>query len=666
MVKGFINIDQLYNHNKVITIICLITLFLIITASSSAASDYPRIDDEQKLLAVKDYQEAVYASWLGQIIGNTYGLCYEFKFIEDSGPNNFPYGYTWTLDLLKEYNGAFSDDDTDIEYMYLTQMEKHGIEPTYYQLAEAWKAHVKTKVWCANRQALTLMHAGHYPPVTGSKEYNTQWMQIDPQLVNEIWAVTAPGMIDYAVKKAEFAAKITNDSFGIEPTLHYAAMYSAAFFEKDINNLIAIGKSALPENSKFAKIIEHVIKLYNQYPNDWEKARKIVKDNYLVYETYNKHAWPPIDALLNGAYGIMALLYGEGDFQKTLDYCCAFGMDADNQAATMCGLLGIVNGLESIPNDLMYPIKELNWEKPFNDSYKVVTRDGLDDATLTGMACRLAEQGDRIIKAKGGVVTNKEGEEYYTINPDAQFTPPFELNEFPKLFTEVDIPFSYPVYTGGDSGKVSLEIIGGLPSGILLSNSRIAGTPIKWGKYKFTILAKLNKLIIQQPIELTVRSQNIAKDAEEILFNTNAINNDIEVIRDGNNDITYSSVKAGEVRETDFYGYMWDEEKEISAITYNNGVSSEYCGWFTSFDVEYLQNDKWVKVENPNMLPDMNLENTQWLKPHLVDYHVSFNPIKTKGIRIIGISGGNPKDAANSHLGLQYYTTISELKVFSK
>ena len=44
----------------------------------------------------------------------------------------------------------------------------------------------------------------------------------------------------------------------------------------------------------------------------------IVKDNYLVYEDYNKYAWPPIDANLNGAYGIMALLYGQGDFQKTL------------------------------------------------------------------------------------------------------------------------------------------------------------------------------------------------------------------------------------------------------------------------------------------------------------------------------------------------------------
>ena len=47
---------------------------------------------------------------------------------------------------VEKYNGAYSDDDTDIEYMYLRQMENQGIEPGYYELAEAWKKHVKRKV----------------------------------------------------------------------------------------------------------------------------------------------------------------------------------------------------------------------------------------------------------------------------------------------------------------------------------------------------------------------------------------------------------------------------------------------------------------------------------------------------------------------------------------
>ena len=77
------------------------------------------------------------------------------------------------------------------------------------------------------------------------KTYNPHWFQIDPQLVNEIWAVTAPGMVDYAATKSDWAARITKDGWGIEPTIHYGAMYAAAFFEPDINKLIDIGLGAL-------------------------------------------------------------------------------------------------------------------------------------------------------------------------------------------------------------------------------------------------------------------------------------------------------------------------------------------------------------------------------------------------------------------------------------
>ena len=73
---------------------------------------------------------------------------------------------------MKQLNGAFSDDDTDIEYMYLLAMEKHGIEPTYAQLAEFWLHHVRREVWLANRAAVGAMRYGYTPPWTGMKAVN--------------------------------------------------------------------------------------------------------------------------------------------------------------------------------------------------------------------------------------------------------------------------------------------------------------------------------------------------------------------------------------------------------------------------------------------------------------------------------------------------------------
>ena len=68
-------------------------------------------------LGKKEYGERVYAAWLGQIVGNIYGLSYEFAFIDEPGPDDFPYGFGPSLERVREVNGAFSDDDTDIEYL---------------------------------------------------------------------------------------------------------------------------------------------------------------------------------------------------------------------------------------------------------------------------------------------------------------------------------------------------------------------------------------------------------------------------------------------------------------------------------------------------------------------------------------------------------------------
>ena len=52
--------------------------------------------------------------------------------------------------------------------------------------------HIRDRVWLANRAALGLMHLGFTPPFTGDENLNPHWYQIDPQLINEIWAYTAP------------------------------------------------------------------------------------------------------------------------------------------------------------------------------------------------------------------------------------------------------------------------------------------------------------------------------------------------------------------------------------------------------------------------------------------------------------------------------------------
>lgn len=95
---------------------------------------------------------------MGQIIGNIYGLPHENAYIDEPGPDTFPYGYGDIAEHLRTINGAFSDDDTDFEYMYLLAMKKYGPEPNYRELTGSWLYHVRDRVWLANRAALAAMH----------------------------------------------------------------------------------------------------------------------------------------------------------------------------------------------------------------------------------------------------------------------------------------------------------------------------------------------------------------------------------------------------------------------------------------------------------------------------------------------------------------------------
>ena|ERR1039458_9716572 len=95
------------------------TLLLLLLVSAALAADKPL------KISVAEYKARVYSSWLGQCIGNIYGLPHESRHIDQPGPDNFSYGSTASVDRLKATNGVFSDGDNDIEYIYVRSMEKY-------------------------------------------------------------------------------------------------------------------------------------------------------------------------------------------------------------------------------------------------------------------------------------------------------------------------------------------------------------------------------------------------------------------------------------------------------------------------------------------------------------------------------------------------------------
>jgi len=379
---------------------------------------------QERSISKDELHDKIEAFWLGQLVGNYLGLPFENNYVDEAVPELINRIYSIEDDtkleinddwrghiplLLATFEGAFADDDTDIEFVTLHAVEQYGLDIDYYEITEVWKKHINRKIWVANYSARKLMDQGLKAPATGSKNNNRNWFQIDPQLVNEIWSVFYPGMTKKAAARALWGARITNDDWGTHPTIAYGVMISAAFFEKDTEKLVQMALEAIPGDSPFTEGMLDVISWHKKY-DDWRDTRQKIHDKYFRYKKGSYEAPVSVlSSLNNGLCGIMAILYGEGDFMKSVSIATSAGYDCDNQAATVGGLMGVLNGTKCIPEEFTKEIA--NWDEPFNNLYLNYTRDDLPIATpISEIVNRIAKISEKAILDNGGrveVVRNK-------------------------------------------------------------------------------------------------------------------------------------------------------------------------------------------------------------------------------------------------------------------
>ena len=389
-----------------------------------------------KKISRDELRDKISGYWIGQCVGNYMGFPFEGTYLEESVPVFVDRYYNFDDDTTLAINrndlrgyclittnwleGAFSDDDTDIEFVTLHAVEKYGLDISYPEITEMWKKHINRKIWCANRTARNLMSEGFIAPETGSKINNENWYQIDPQLVNEIWSMFYPGMISKSAEMAEWGARITNDDWGTHPTVAYGVMYSAAVFEKDVKKLVDMALKFIPESSPFHEGMKDVISWHKQH-SDWRVTRKLIFDKYYYYKKGDYIApVSDVSSLSNGLLGIMAVLYGGGDFVKTTGIAVSAGLDCDNQAATCAGLMGVINGGSSIPEKLTLGLSDKpSWRLPFNDTYINFSRDDLPPFTkISDIVNRILAIAEEAIIANGGKKVTEKDKIFYLINSD--------------------------------------------------------------------------------------------------------------------------------------------------------------------------------------------------------------------------------------------------------
>jgi ADP-ribosylglycohydrolase len=351
-------------------------------------------------------RDKINACWLGKNIGGTIGA---------------PIEGTRGVADLKGFSSEslLANDDLDMQLVWLRAIDEVGIEGISAQvLGDYWLSYV-APYWEEYGVCKRNMKEGFVPPMSGA--VNNEWRHSNGAWIRtEIWACLSPGMPEQAAKLAfEDACVDHGMGEGTYAAIFVATLEAAAFVIQDIRKLIQIGLSKIPADCRVAKSVGIVLDGYDGGV-DWKETRR------RLVQASEDLGW--FQAPANVSYAVLGLLYGEGDFKKTILCAVNCGDDTDCSGATAGSILGIAFGTAVIPDD---------WRKFIGDEIKtiaIVTGHG----GWPGSCTELTECIMRILPAstRNRVISMLPG---LMPIPESNADHPVLITESPDDFSKMDL-----------------------------------------------------------------------------------------------------------------------------------------------------------------------------------------------------------------------------------
>jgi ADP-ribosylglycohydrolase len=296
-------------------------------------------------ISLAELRDRIEGGWAGQMIGVSFGAPTEFrsngKILEGELPK-------WTPGRV---SNSINQDDLYVDMTFAKVLDDKGVDATVEDFGAMFRD-AKYALWHANLASRRALKRGVPAALAGTPRYNAHANDIDFQIEADFIGLMAPGLPQSCNLIAERAGKVMNYGDGIYGGMFVSGMYAAAFFEKDPHKIVEAGLATMPAKSPYYMLIADVLAWHKQYPNDWKKVWQLIQDKWDKRDPCPAGALRPfnIDAKLNGAYIALGLLFGDGDFGKTIEISTRSGQDSDCNPASSGGILGVMLGYKAIPD----------------------------------------------------------------------------------------------------------------------------------------------------------------------------------------------------------------------------------------------------------------------------------------------------------------------------
>ncbi|MGN1398496.1 MAG: ADP-ribosylglycohydrolase family protein [Erysipelotrichaceae bacterium] len=308
-----------------------------------------------------DYQKylyTVYSSWLGKNIGIRLGAP-----VENFSSDQIEELYHGKTGYLVDYDIFASDDDSNGPlFFFRSLLDKDSL--TSEDVANTMLGYIQRYLgffwWggegvSTEHTAYLNLERGIKPPYSGSSETNGIALseQIGGQIFSDCWGYLSLGDPDQAKDFAIKASCVTHDGNGIQGGIFVAVAIALAYQNKDIIDVINQTLLYLDSEMEYYRVVKVIMDFYYHHPDNWHDCLKFIQENY----GYDKY--PGVCHIIpNACVMIMALLYGQNDFSKTITIANQSGWDTDCNCGNLGSIMGALVRVDGIDE---------SWIKPLND-----------------------------------------------------------------------------------------------------------------------------------------------------------------------------------------------------------------------------------------------------------------------------------------------------------
>jgi len=295
----------------------------------------------------EELRDKIAGGWAGQMIGVSFGAPTEFRFRQAMVPDDrLP---KWKPAMVSE---ALDQDDLYVDMTLAKVLDDKGLDATTDDFGAMFKE-AKYRLWHANLAARRALKRGVPATLSGTPKYNAHANDIDFQIESDFIGLMSPGQFQWTNDLSWRAGRVMNAGDGIYGGMFISGMYAAAFFEKDTRKIVEAGLACLPARSPYAMVIKDVLRWSQENRDDWTKTWQAINEKWDKREPCPEGALKPfnIDAKLNGAYVALGLLYGKGDFSKTIEVATKAGQDSDCNPSSAAGIIGLNSRHQAIPQE---------------------------------------------------------------------------------------------------------------------------------------------------------------------------------------------------------------------------------------------------------------------------------------------------------------------------